>query len=289
MNEPHFLIIDHTPKTFDDLRGENLIIKMDNYLNIKYIYDSYRRNNHVHAIWLYMPMMSLSYLPIDEEWIDIPIIAWIYDLGDMNIIFHEIDILKKMSIRIFLPLSVKENFTSLKLLSSLGIDSGFTYSECKSIDSDKLMDLASYFYMSPYNHASIEPFDYIWRNLNAEQNLNIDTVYFINPKRYIFMDSEHNIAFSGVNLKNGEYIGKFEDFEKIEFVAEYNYKLKNYYSHFDKLDNCSKCPNFKICSRNLQTKLTDCENVIAEIYEYAELRGQIEQKQNQERELICQL
>ena len=283
MNDSHIIIIEHSKEMMDTLRGENIIVKTDDPQNVKYIYDGYRRNNHVHAIWVYVPMLSLAYLPIDNEWMGIPIIAWIFNLGDLNIIFHKINILKELSIRIFLPISSKENFVGLKILSSLGIEVGFNYKDCENIDGEKLLDLASYFYMSPYPHASIEPFDYIWRNLNAEQNLNIDTVYFSNPKRYIFMDDTYNVAFSEQELKNKQYISNIEDFKKYEYKAEYEYKLKYYYNHFDKLDACSKCPNFKICSRNFRKKLQDCENVISEIYEYAELRSQIEHKKEGER------
>ena len=65
-----------------------------------------------------------------------------------------------------------ENLVSLKILSSLGIDCGVLMN-AGQIDDDAFVDLASYVYLSQVSHASVEPFDYIWRNLQQDSNLDL--------------------------------------------------------------------------------------------------------------------
>jgi hypothetical protein len=125
--------------------------------------------------------------------------------------------------------------------------------------------------MSPIPHATIEPFEYILRHISDEANVNFNEVYFRDEFTY-------------------KYLSTIDDLKVLQ-MEEFNdseYKIKNYYSHFLQLDNCSKCPAFKICNKQMQKCLYDCQKTMNEIYELAELRNELNNN-NVKNKTVCQL
>lgn len=279
------LVLDFDKDTISLLSDESIIVRIEDFQSLTQIRDFVCQHNSLFAIWMNFSYSSLSQIQFDETWKEIPIILNVYNIGDANVIFNIITLLRCFNIRIFFPASNEENVLSCKLLSSLGVNCALTFPRNEIVSDESLLDLASWFYMSPVPHASIEPFDYIWRNLNQERNIDFSTVYLENPYKYLHIDKSLNVALTREHLLNKEYVGTLQDLNYEEL--EMNYKKSNYYQHFLDLDNCSKCEAFKICNRRMLTKLQNCEKVFAEIYEYAELRDQMEQ--NNSHQEICQL
>lgn len=152
-------------------------------------------------------------------------------------------------------------------MSSLGVDCGISLEPDSKIEDDKLLDLASYYYMSPAPHATMEPFEFILRHLRDENNESFDNIYFNTPLLYTEISTETDVE-------------GFEDNFKL--------KLENYYNHFMQLDDCAKCPAFKICNRKMSTILSSCSETMNEIYEYAEMRQNMNDN-HQSPKTICQL
>jgi len=284
MNQNNILIFDYSVELLNELQGYPIIARLSNYNNILDTFYRCKEKNNFFALWLDLPYTSLTQIPFEDNWENIPFIVYVYNIGNLNKFFNELQLIQRLNIRVFLPASNSETVRSLKILSSLGIDCGVVFDG--KISDESFLDLASYFFMSPIPHASIEPFDFIWRNINQEKNIDFSTVFFENPEKYLFVDADLNVSFT----KEGQQcpICKLHDFENQQYDLTVEYKLKNYYSHFSNLDNCSKCPAFKICNRKMQNIFTDCCSVFSEIYEYAEIKDQIENNNNSNKE-ICQL
>ena len=244
-------------------------------------------SNNVFCIWLDNTLLSLSDIPFDESFEGIPIVLHLYNVGSIYATMSRLDIFKRLGIRVFLSSSSLENFSSLKILSSLGIDCGLLI-DSESVDDEAFVDLASYYYLSQVPHATIEPFDYIWRNLHQEKNLDFSTVYFENPEKYIYINEALDVAFSEDNLRNGAFIGNLNGMDEVGFQTMVSQKMTSYYSHFLQLDDCSKCPNFRICNKKTKEKFENCSEVFASVYEYAEIMDNIEQQRGKTKEL-CQL
>jgi hypothetical protein len=121
--------------------------------------------------------------------------------------------------------------------------------------------------MSPAPHATIEPFEFILRHMSDEDNKNFDSIYFKDSLIYTEIGSETCRE-------------SFED--------DFKLKLDTYYNHFMKLDDCSKCPAFKICNKKMSLILSSCMETMNEIYEYAEMRQNLNNNQ-QSPKTICQL
>lgn len=261
------------------------IPRVHQFEDIRPAYDAVSKN--VFCIWLDNTLLSLSDIPFDESFEGIPIVLHLYNVGSIYATMSRLDILKRLGIRVFLSSSSRENFSSLKILSSLGIDCGLLI-DSEKVDDEAFVDLASYYYLSQVPHATIEPFDYIWRNLHQEKNLDFSTVYFENPEKYIYVNESLDAAFSEGDLLKESFIGNLNGMEEVGFQTLVSKKMTSYYSHFLQLDDCSKCPNFKVCNKKMKSTFENCSEVFASVYEYAEIMDNIEQQRGKTKEL-CQL
>lgn len=220
-----------------------------------------QQHNHVDAFVLDLPLSSLSQIDFNEMWekINSPLVLNAYNLGDLDSVFHHLELLKKLEMRIFLSSDLKENYYGLKILSSLGIDCGLHIRE-KSINDELLTDLVSYYYMSPVPHAKIEPFDYIATRITDEKNLSFNHVYFRDDNCYLYIDEELKLYSS----ETGEYVCLLSEYdEEKEYEQNVSQKMETYYSHFLDLDKCCKCSAFRICSGMMNGLLTNCEETMS--------------------------
>ena len=255
------LVFDYSSNIIDKISGLHVVVRFSEVASFMHNYLSCQQHNHVDAFVLYLPLSSLSQIEINEVWHEIhtPLELIVYNLGDLNTIFQQLELLKQLEIRIYLASSFKGNYYGLKILSSLGIDCGLFIQPGKSIDDELLMDLASYYYLSPVPHAKIEPFDYISTRLTEEKNLSFNHVYYKDDSCYLLIDEDMKLYSS----ETGEYLCMLSEFnEEKEFDLRVSQKMDTYYSHFLNLDKCCKCKAFRICSGMMSDYLSCCEETM---------------------------
>lgn len=270
------------------LPGERIIVRFVDENGIAEKCQNIYNRNGLFAVWLSLEEKNLSEIKIQESWPNIPIIIYCKGIGDKNTVLDMMPVIRKLSLKCYMPAN-NSNYVGIKILSSLGVDSGLLLNNVKTpLDAEKFLDLASYACVSPMHHAQIEPFDYIWRNLGQDNNLDFSTVYLENPHKYIHSDAQCNVAYSHEALMNGDYSGRLEAVLKDSTKYEEEYKNKYYYCHFIDLDKCAKCSAFKICNRRISNLFEDCESVMKELYDICELRDSMERKSIEGGE-ICQL
>ena len=248
-------------------KNRQIVVFVDTLESLEHKYAEAKRNNNVVAFVVSLPYTSVSQLDFREEWSEIPIVINAYNIGDYEQFFHKVNAIRHLNMRIYLSSSSSTVFTDLKIMSSLGVDCGILLVDGVKVDDEKLLDLASYYYMSPVPHATMEPFEFILRHLRDESNESFQSVYFRNPLLYIDAESVIN---------------------ETVLVDDYELKLLHYYNHFMILDDCSKCPAFKICNKKMFNMLSSCSQTMNEIYEYAEMRKNMNDNQ-QLPKTICQL
>lgn len=255
------IIFDYSPNLIEKISGFHIVARFHNVASFMQNYLFCQQHNHVDAFVLDLPLSSLSQIDFNEMWekINSPLVLNAYNLGDLDSVFHHLELLKKLEMRIFLSSDLKENYYGLKILSSLGIDYGLHIRE-KSINDELLTDLVSYYYMSPVPHAKIEPFDYIATRITDEKNLSFNHVYFRDDNCYLYIDEELKLYSS----ETGEYVCLLSEYdEDKEYEQNVSQKMETYYSHFLDLDKCCKCSAFRICSGMMNGLLTNCEETMS--------------------------
>jgi hypothetical protein len=251
------------------IKNKQIVVYVDSLDMLECKFAEAKQNNHVVAFVALLPYTSISQIELKREWAEIPLVIYAYNIGDYDTFFENIEKFKAQDIRIYLHSRSSNFFTDLKIMSSLGIDCGVFFEEGVRVDDEKLLDLASYYYISPVPHATIEPFEFILRHIRDEENVTFDNVYFDNPLLYTDVSSKLNLE--QVDLNNDCF----------------DLKMQLYYKHFMNLDECSKCPAFKICNHKMLFKLNSCSETMNEIFEYAEMKNNM--KKQQPIKKICQL
>ena len=272
------IIFDYSSTLIEKISGFHIVVRFHDVASLMQNYLSCQQRNHVDAFMLDMPLSSLSQIDFNEIWEEInsPLVLRVYNIGDLDSVFHRLELLKKLEMRIFLSSTFKDNYYGLKILSSLGIDCRLYIQNEKPIIDELLIDLASYYYMSPVPHAKIEPFDYIATRITGEKNLSFNHVYFKDDNCYIFVDEELKLYSS----ETGKYICPLSEYdEEKEYEQSVSQKMDTYYSHFLDLDKCSKCNAFRICSGMMHGLLANCEETMSACLEDC-LVFQKMQKQN---------
>ena len=264
------IIIDYNKHLLQTLKNRHIIVKTDTLEQIESQYSESQRNNNVMAMLVSLPFASISNIDFKKEWAQIPIIIYAYNIGNYGLFLSKVDIIHSLNIRLYLSNESETVFTDLKILSSLGINCGLDLKQGIKMNDETFLDLASYYFMSPVAHATIEPFAFILRHLIVEKNEGFENVYFQNPLNYVYVDSN-------------------TDLEKLDLDDDerFTIMLQDYYKHFIELDTCSKCAAFKICNRKMMSQLDNCQETMAEVYEYAELRN--EMNRQIEPQSVCQL
>ena len=252
------------------LKNQHIIVFVDTLDCLEQKYAESQRNNNVISMCIDLPYSSISQIDFSENWSRIPLLIFAYNIGDYNLLFSKLNTIRSLDVRIFVSNDSDTAFTDLKIMSSLGIDCGLKMKTGITMDDDSFLDLASYYYMSPVPHATIEPFNYILRHLTDETSSGFNGAYF-------------------EDLSLFAHIASIEDYKEQEQEEQDILQLRfpDYYQHFIDLDNCSKCPAFKICDRKMSNRLKSCQNTMSEVYEYAEIQNEISNRNIPKR--VCQL
>ena len=256
------IIFNYSPTLIEKISGFHIVVIFHDVASLMQNYLSCQQQNHVDAFLLDMPLSSLSQIDFNEMWEEInsPLVLRVYNIGDLDSVFHRLELLKKLEMRVFLSSTFEDNYYGLKILSSLGVDCGLHIQHGKPISDELLTDLASYYYMSPVPHAKIEPFDYIATRITDEKNLSFNHVYFKDDSYYTFLDEELKLHSS----ETCKYICLLSEYdEEKEYEQSVSQKMDTYYSHFLDLDKCSKCNAFRICSGMMDGLLANCEETMS--------------------------
>lgn len=275
------IVFDYSQTLIENISGYHIVVRFHDVTSFIKNYLSCQQQNHVDAFVIDMPLGSLSQIDFNDIWKEInsPIILNIYNIGELDFVFHHLELLKKMDMRIFLSSAFKDNYYGLKILSSLGIDCGL-YIQCKNnVFEELLIDLVSYYYMSPVPHAKIEPFDYIATRISEEKNLSFNHVYFKDDDNYIYVDEELKLY----STETGKYICLLSEYEeRKEYEQRVAQKMDTYYSHFLDLDKCSKCSAFRICSGTMDGILVNCEETMSSCLEDCLVFHKMNKQKNEE-------
>lgn len=234
-----------SPELIYKMDGLCLVVEATQYKDIKTIEYAVKPHNLLHCIRV-KENLKLSEIEFNEEWDEIPISLYLQSAGNFHDWIKKIKVLRNSSIRIFLSSKYKENYISLNILSSLGIECGVYFEN--SVDWIALNDLMHYAVYVKVKHANIEPFHYLCENYEPGQYTDFNPVYFVDPVKYLYVNERGKIAATPDDLKKNNFL-EFDIFTKknIEDSKFYKEALDSYQNFFRQPDACSYCKAWRIC------------------------------------------
>jgi hypothetical protein len=168
-------------------------------------------------------------------------------MGRFPEFIRRLPIIRQLNMRVYLSTDFDENYVSIRILSSLGVETAVLFGREK-IDWDRLKDLVSYAFFAQGSHAGIAPFHYLATRYDKNGRTDFGSVYFDDPSTYLHLDKEGKVGLSKEDLEAGHFL--FENVEMIEQIEKherYRERLDRWREVFLRGFGCASCPGWRIC------------------------------------------
>jgi hypothetical protein len=269
----HILVCPFSEELLSRIRGKKLAVRLNSIDEISFVSREVPRSgNHLHCA-IYQTQASLSEIPFQEEWQHVPLVLTAADLGGFLAFAGHLPIVRQLNLMIRLPIECEENYTSLRILSSLGIAATVLFGKTAPLW-DALTDLMVYAILNRAPHAPLEPFFYIASHYEPEGPIDFNDVYFENPSKYLHLNKDGLAALSGTELDAGKFISK--DLDQLDAISEcedYTERLEEMRRSSLRTDGCSSCPGWKVCLGKFcgfMDENTGCRQFFAELIDVAQ-------------------
>jgi len=268
----------YSQELLNRLKGKDLAIRIDNPADVATASaDVAKSGNQLFCIIIDFKT-TLDEIDFLEDWCGIPIALYAPELGKFRNLVKRLELLRKLNIRIYFPVSNKNNLTELQILASLGIHCCAVFGE-QHPDWEALSDLMTYAILGSLPHASIEPFTYIAEHYDPLRYTEWGTVYFDDPRNFLHLDNQGRIAVSRKELIMGNFMS--DDITKIGdpvSCPEYVKRLSNWRQYFVDNHACTHCMGWRVCLGKFTTIGESSAGCAAFLSEMMEV---VEQYQNQ--------
>jgi hypothetical protein len=291
MND-HILVCPFDEKLIRRLSRKALVVRTTDFKLIPHINRVVNEQNKLHCIWVVDERRTLTSVPVAEEWKNIPIHIYLSGIGSFRSMVGKLQLLRQLSIRVFLSPGKEKNLTDLMILASLGIDCGIFWDNKKNeeIDWEALNDLMHYAIYSRAKHAPIEPFHYLVSKYNPQKPTDFSSVYFDNPRRYLHIDEGENIALTYRDLLRKNYIDKgISSVDTIEANQKYIEFQTRWQNFFLKTEPCAFCSGWRICLGKFSStyqKNPGCKDFFSDLMDASDFYRDLKKKEKRE---LCQL
>jgi len=192
----------------------------------------------------HQPLDQLQLRPEDAR---IPIALVVPTAGRFRNLARKIDELRKFNLRVYLPCDSPENIASLRILSSLGIETCAMFGG--GVDWNALTDLMTYAlldYRMP--HAPMQPFEFIASTFDPCSSLHWDFLWFDDPTHFVHVDDQGRVALSDAELREQCFVA--QDLTAISDPSELpalKARRRLWTTHFVQADACSSCEGWSLC------------------------------------------
>lgn len=231
------------------LTGLAVVPRIGNMENIGDVLNTIYRSGVNLRFLLVESERPLTLAGLHQSLAGVPIALEVPALGPFADFFRLLPVIRQMNLRVYLPAGGEGNLTSLRVLSSLGIETAVTFGG-KEPDWDGLADLMTYAFFGQSPHAPIAPFGYLSEIFDQRGRNEFQAVYFEDPKSYLHMDENGRVALTSADLKKGRFLlesiaGLEKGTDDLESFVE---GLEEWRNHFLNFDLCSTCPGWRTCS-----------------------------------------
>ena len=221
------------------------IILTDTIKDINAVYSNIDQySDFVHSVIL-RSAAPVIFSGIKKEFGKIPLVVFSRELGSKKLFLKNTESYKIQNVKYYLSSALKENFFSVKMISSLGINTGIYFDE--QIEWDFMYELIEYSVKNGKTNAELQPLSFIINNYKNKE-IDYNDVYFNDPLKYLYINKEDYIFLNYRNfIENKPFAAISNDsfqsvMDKIALHIENEKKLL-----LADLNECSSCAAWKIC------------------------------------------
>ena len=279
----HILVCPFDKQLLAKFKHRTIVINTNDFNSIRNINDEVNKSNKLYAIKI-QTGKSFSSIPFRKDWGNIPLAVYSPEFGSYKEFLHQLNLIRKLNIRIFLSSHSDFNFTGLRILSSLNIGCGI-YFNGEPYKWDLMNDLMHYAIYSMIKHASLEPFNWLASNYEQTGYTDYNIVYFNHPSKYLHVNEKEQIALTEKDMLNKNYID--EGIDSLDNICEnkkYTDFLNYRYEIMLQMNECAFCPAFRICLgkfSELPDKSKSCKTFFSDFLDAADYSFSKRNNENQ--------
>lgn len=244
---PPFLVCPFDEPLLHRLRGQSVVPRIKNVDEISKVFSAVgQAGAHLHCLQIHTKA-PLSVIPFREEWRHVPLALYASGMGRFPEFIKQLPVIRRLNLRVYLPTDSDENYTTLRILSSLGVETAVVFSP-GMVSWARLSDLMSYAFFAQGLHAPIAPFHYVAARYDPNRRTGFGAVYFDDPSCYLHLDEGGRVFLSEEDQRKGYFL--FDDLEKIEEIEKddrYLEALERWREVFLQGFGCASCPGWRVC------------------------------------------
>jgi len=276
----HFLVCPFNDTILSQLTGRSLVVRIDTPEKIPDVVQASERFGfHLHCV-LVKTSEPLSEITMQSAWRGIPIALFTPEMGPFPKFISQLPVLRSLNIRIYLSTDKKENYTSIRILSSLNIETAVVFDE-EGLNWDLMGDLMTYAFFGLVHHASIAPFHYAAERYDRQRRTDFSSVYFNDPQKYLHLSLKGSVALTKEEERAGNFItGDINEIDNIENYSDYQSRLEKWRDFFLEPNGCAFCQGWRVCLGKFSSRVASdagCKKFFPEfmdaIEQYLSLRN----------------
>lgn len=202
---------------------------------------------HLHCIWV-RESASLARLQFSPQWESIPIALEVPEMGRFTEVRPLLEPLRRMNLRVYLPTTDRENYSALRILSSMGVETGVVF-DPEGLDWDLTADLMTYTLFGRRPHAPVAPFSSLIGRWKPTERVLFGQHHFDHPEVYLHLDGEGRVALSQRDLAEDRFVAA--SVEELDGAPDGNERYRaermRWREFFLKAEGCSCCPGWRLC------------------------------------------
>lgn len=268
---PHF-VLPFEPSLIAELRDQDLVVVVENPDDILAAVAAVRASNNRLDCVVLRWNQPLDALMWSADWVGVPLVVEAQSLGKLHRLTHQLELIRRLELRVDLPLASTTQAVNLQILASLGIPCRAIFGE--KVDWDAAADLMTYALLGRCAHAPIEPFAFIAEQFDQDRYRGWGEVSFDQPGRYLHVDRQGRVAL--FPSASPPFAFLHEDLRRLDNVTAlpaYQAAVERWRRHFLYPDDCARCPGWKLCRGQLAETVEDkstCSAFFSEMLDIAE-------------------
>src|SRR6056297_1537755 len=124
--EDHILVCPFQENILSEFSGKRIVVRTEEISSLPGIFRYFdKSSNRLYAIMLNIdePFANIDFEEAGKD-IGYPVHIFAPEMGDFKVLYQKLPLLRSIPIKVFLSSDNDENYTSLKILASLGIQCG---------------------------------------------------------------------------------------------------------------------------------------------------------------------
>jgi hypothetical protein len=269
------LVCPHERTLIDRLDGRTVSVRVGAARDIVLAAADVRRRNQLACVICDLSV-PIEEIEVEDDWLGVPIALMAPMVGRFRNVAKKVGALRRLNLRVYLPCEAV-GLVGARMLASLGIPVCIVFEGAP--DWDALADLMTYALLGVVPHAPIDPFQTIadgYRQTSRGDDWG--RVFFDDPRTYLHLDAEGQIALSRRDLMAGNFVARdltMLDSPEVKHAIEERCEAwRNLFAedHF-----CARCKAWRICRARVRDGKAAPDGCDAFFHEMAEV---IEQRRN---------